>query len=161
GIVRAGRRARASLILTAVAGLALVAVAVAVFVPGTSHPAQTPPAQARSSPAPARSSPAPAPSSPVLAGSPAPPPVGQQFRVAAAATPDGSPEVVARARDGTLIATRAANGSWSAWTTLPGGPAYTGAPSVATAEDGRLIVFARAATGQVAEIWQTSPGSAS
>src|SRR6185437_7053906 len=100
GAVRADRRARASLILTAVAGLALVAVAVAVFVPGTGHPAQTPPAPDRSSPAPARSSPVPAPSSPGLAGPPAPPPVGQQFRVAAAANPDGSPEVVARAPDG-------------------------------------------------------------
>ena len=81
--------------------------------------------------------------------------------MAAAANPDGSPEVVARARDGTLIAARATDGSWSAWTTLPGGPAYTGDPAVATANDGRLIVFARAQTGQVAEIWQTSPGSAS
>jgi eukaryotic-like serine/threonine-protein kinase len=154
GTVRADRRARASLILTAVAGLGLVAAAVAVFVPGASHSAQTPPAPARSSPGPARPSPG-------LAGSPAPPPVGQQFRVAAAANPDGSPEVVARARDGTLIAARATDGSWSTWTTLPGGPAYTGDPAVATANDGRLIVFARAQTGQVAEIWQTSPGSAS
>src|SRR5689334_21100484 len=161
GAVRADRRGRASLILTAVAGLALVAVAVAVFVPGTSHPAPTPPAPARSSPDPARSSPDPARSSPGLAGSPAPPPVGQQFRVAAAANPDGSPEVVARARNGTLIAARATNRSWSAWTVLPGGPAYTGVPAVATAKDGRLIVFARAATGQVAELWQASPGSAS
>jgi len=161
GAVRADRRGRASLILTAVAGLALVAVAVAVFVPGTSHPAPTPPAPARSSPDPARSAPDPARSSPGLAGSPAPPPVGQQFRVAAAANPDGSPEVVARARNGTLIAARATNGSWSAWTVLPGGRAYTGVPAVATAKDGRLIVFARAATGQVAELWQASPGSAS
>jgi len=154
GAVRADRRARASLILTAIAGLALVAAAVAAFVPGTSHSAQTPPAPAQSSPGLARSSPG-------LARSPAPPPVGQQFRVAAAANADGSPEVVARARNGTLIAARTANGSWSAWTTLPGGPAYTVDPAVATAKDGRLIVFARAETGQVAEIWQTSPGSAS
>ena len=161
GAVRADRRARASLILTAVAGLALVAAAVAVFVPGTSHSAQAPPAPARSSPAPAQSSPGPARSSPGLVGPSAPPPVGQQFRVAAAANPDGSPEVVARARNGTLIAARTTNGSWSAWTALPGGPAYTGDPAVATAKDGRLIVFARAQTGQVAEIWQTSPGSAS
>ena len=84
-----------------------------------------------------------------------------RFRVATAANPDGSPEVVARARDGTLIAARATNGSWSAWTALPGGPAYTGNPAIATAKDGRLVVFARAETGQVAEIWQTSPGSAS
>ncbi|HEX5295862.1 MAG TPA: protein kinase [Streptosporangiaceae bacterium] len=158
GTARTDRRARVSLILTAVAGLALVAAAVAVFVPGTSHSAQAPPAPARSSPAPARSSPATARSSPGLTG---PPPVGQQFRVAAAANPDGSPEVVARAGNGTLIAARAAKGSWSAWTALPGGPAYTGDPAVATAKDGRLIVFARAVTGQVAEIWQTSPGSAS
>ena len=154
GAVRADRRARASLILAAVAGLALVASAVAAFVPGTNHSAQTPPAPAQSSPGLARSSPG-------LAGPPAPPPVGQQFRVAAAANADGSPEVVARARNGTLIAARFTNGSWSAWTTLPGGPAYAGDPAVATAKDGRLIVFARAETGQVAEIWQTSPGSAS
>jgi eukaryotic-like serine/threonine-protein kinase len=154
GAVRADRRARASLILTAVAGLALVAASVAAFVPGTSHSAQTPPGPARSSPGPARSSPG-------LAGSPAPPPVGQQFRVAAAANPDGSPEVVARAPNGTLRAARTAHGSWSPWITLPGGPAYTGDPAVATAKDGRLIVFARAETGQVAEIWQTSPGSMS
>ena len=81
--------------------------------------------------------------------------------MAAAANPDGSPEVVARALNGTLIAARTTNCSWSAWTALPGGPAYTGDPAVATAKDGRLIVFARAQTGQVAEIWQTSPGSAS
>jgi serine/threonine protein kinase len=161
GAIRADRRARASLILTAVAGLALVAAAVAVFVPGTSHTAQTPPAPARSSSAQARSSPGPVRPSPGLTGSPAPPPVGQQFRVAAAANPDGSPEVVARARDGALIAARATNGSWSAWTALPGGPAYTGDPAGAPAKDGRLIVFARAQTGQVAEIWQTSPGSVS
>jgi serine/threonine protein kinase len=161
GAIRADRRARASLILTAVAGLALVAAAVAVFVPGTSHTAPTPPAPARSSPAQARSSPGPVRPSPGLTGSPAPPPVGQQFRVAAAANPDGSPEVVARARDGALIAARTTNGSWSAWTALPGGPAYTGDPAVATAKDGRLVVFARAETGQVAEIWQTSPGSVS
>jgi tRNA A-37 threonylcarbamoyl transferase component Bud32 len=161
GAVRAGRRARASLILTAVAGLALVAVAVAVFKPGASHAAKASSAPARSSPELTRSSPGLARSSPGLAGLPAPPPVGQQFRVAAAANPDGSPEVVARAPDGTLIATHATNGSWSAWTALPGGPAYTGNPAVVAAKDGRLIVFARAATGQVAEIWQTSPGSAS
>jgi eukaryotic-like serine/threonine-protein kinase len=164
GAVRAGRRARASLILTAVAGLALVAAAVAVFVPGASHPAQAPSAPARSSPGLARSSSglaSPGLASPGLGGPSAPPPVGQQFRVAAAANPDGSPEVVERAPDGTLIAARASNGSWSAWATLPGGPAYTGDPAVATAKDGRLIVFARARTGQVAEIWQTSPGSAS
>jgi serine/threonine protein kinase len=154
GAVRADRRGRASLILAAVAGLALVASAVAAFVPGTGHSAQTPPAPAQSSPGLARSSPG-------LTGPPAPPPVGQQFRVAAAANADGSPEVVARARNGTLIAARFTIGSWSAWTTLPGGPAYTGDPAVATAKDGRLIVFARAETGQVAEIWQTSPGSAS
>jgi hypothetical protein len=131
-----------------------VAAAVAAFVPGSSHSAQTPPGPAQSSPGLAHSSPG-------LTGSPAPPPVGQQFRVAAAVNPDGSPEVVARARNGTLIAARTTNGSWSAWTRLPGGPAYTGDPAVVTAKDGRLIVFARAQTGQVAEIWQTSPGSAS
>jgi eukaryotic-like serine/threonine-protein kinase len=160
GAARADRRGRASLILTAVAGLGLVATAVAVFGPGTSRSAP-PPAPARSSPAPARSSPGLAPSPPGLAGPAAPPPVGQQFRVAAAANPDGSPEVVARARNGTLIAARATSGSWSAWTALPGGPAYTGVPAVVTAKDGRLIVFARAVTGQVAELWQASPGSAS
>src|SRR5690349_337026 len=55
GAARADRRGRASLILTAVAGLGLVATAVAVFGPGTSRSAP-PPAPARSSPAPARSS---------------------------------------------------------------------------------------------------------
>ena len=44
GAVRADRRARASLILAAVAGLAVVAAAVAAFVPGINHSAQTPPA---------------------------------------------------------------------------------------------------------------------
>jgi serine/threonine protein kinase len=146
GAVRTNRRGRAGLMLAAVAGLALVAAAVAAFVPGTSHSEQPLPALARSAPG--------------LAGPPAPPPVGQQFRVAAA-NADGSPEVVARAPNGTLIASRFTNGSWSAWTTLPGGPAYTADPTVATAKDGRLIVFARAKTGQVAEIWQTSRGSAS
>ena len=163
GTVRADRRARASLILTAAAGLASWPRPwpCSCRAPATlrrhrplrpgHHP---PPGRHPGRPVPPRSLPG-------LAGSPAPPPVGQQFRVAAAANPDGSPEVVARARDGTLIAARATDGSWSAWTTLPGGPAYTGDPAVATANDGRLIVFARAQTGQVAEIWQTSPGSAS
>ena len=50
GTARADRRARASLILTTVAGLALVAAAVAVFVPGTGHSAQTPPAPAHRHP---------------------------------------------------------------------------------------------------------------
>ena len=121
GAVRADRRGRVSLILAAVGGLALVASAVAAFVPGANHFAQSPPAPAQSSPGVARSSPG-------LAGPPAPPPVGQQFRVAAAANADGSPEVVARARNGTLIAARFTNGSWSAWTTLPGGPAYAWRP---------------------------------
>ncbi len=58
GADRADRRARASLILTAVAGLGLVAAAVVVFVPGPSRPAPTPPAPAQSSPGLARSSPA-------------------------------------------------------------------------------------------------------
>jgi serine/threonine protein kinase len=154
GAARANRLGRASLILAAVVGLALVASAVAVFVPGMNHSAQAPPAPAQSSPGPARSSPG-------LAGPPAPPPVGQRFRVAAAANADGSPEVVARKGNDTLIAARFIHGSWSAWTTLPGGPAYTGVPALAPAKDGRLVVFARAKTGQVAEIWQTSPGSAS
>jgi hypothetical protein len=160
GAVRTDRRARASLILAAVAGLALVASAVAALVPGTSHSAQTP-TSAQPSPGRANSSPGPARPAPGLAGPPAPPPVGQQFRVAATANADGSPEVVERAPAGTLLASRFTNGSWSAWTTLPGGPAYTADPAVATAKDGRLIVFARAKTGQLAELWQTSPGSAS
>jgi serine/threonine protein kinase len=153
GAVRANRLLRASLVLAAVAGLALAVSAVAAFMPG-SHSAQTPPASAHSSPRPGRSSPR-------LAGPPAPPPVGQQFRVAATANAAGNPEVVARAGNGTLIASRFTNGSWSAWITLPGGPAYTADPAIATAKDSRLIVFARAKTGQVAEIWQASPGSAS
>ncbi|HEX6519800.1 MAG TPA: protein kinase [Streptosporangiaceae bacterium] len=151
---RADRFARASLVLAVVVGLAIVASAVAAFVPRTNHSAQTPPAPAQSTAGSAQSSPG-------LIGPPAPPPVGQQFRVAAAANADGSPEVLAVARSGTLIASRFANGSWSAWTTLPGGADYTADPAVATAKDGRLIVFARAKSGQVAEIWQTSPGSAS
>jgi len=156
GAVRPDRLARASLILAVVAGLALAASAAAAYLPGTSHSAQAPqPA------APVPSSPGLARSSPGLAGPPAPPPVGQQFRVAATANADGSPEVITRAPSGALIASRFTGGSWSAWTTLPGGPAYTADPAVATAKDGRLIVFARAKTGQVAEIWQTSPGSAS
>jgi tRNA A-37 threonylcarbamoyl transferase component Bud32 len=157
--VRANRLGRASLILAVICGLGIVASAIAAFVPGSSHSGQTPPASAQTTPAPPQSAPAPAQS--LLAGPPAPPPVGQQFRLAAAANSDGSPEVVAVASNGTLIASRFTNGSWSAWTTLPGGPAYTAVPAVAPAKDGRLIVFARARSGQVAEIWQASPGSAS
>ncbi|MBV9449840.1 MAG: protein kinase [Streptosporangiaceae bacterium] len=154
GAARADHFARASLVLAVVVGLAIVASAVAAFAPGTNHSPQTPPASAQSSAGPAQSSAG-------LTGPPAPPPVGQQFRLAAAAGAGGSPEVLAVARNGTLIASRFANGSWSAWTTLPGGAAYTADPAVATTKDGRLIVFARAKSGQVAEIWQTSPGSAS
>jgi tRNA A-37 threonylcarbamoyl transferase component Bud32 len=145
---------RSDLIAAAVCCLVLAAVAVAALVSGPKSSEQTPPAPAQSSPGPGQSS-------AWLAGPPAPPPVGQQFRVAATANADGSPEVVVLARSGALKASRFINGSWSAWTTLPGGPAYTGDPAVATAKDGRLIVFARAKTGQVAEIWQPSPGSAS
>ena len=157
GGARADRLGRASLVLAAIAGVALVASAVAAFVPGGNHSVPTPPAPAPSSPGAA----SPGPSSPGLAGAPAPPPVSQQFRVAAAANADGSPEIVAEAGNGALIASRFTNGSWSAWTTLPGGPAYTADPAIATAKDGRLIVFARARSGQIAEVWQTSPGSSS
>lgn len=160
---QADRLGRASLVLAAIAGLAIVASAVAAFVPGSNHAASAPPGPAGSSPtsAPSSAPSSPAPSAPGLAGPPAPPPIGQQFRVAAAANADASPEVVAVAGNGRLIASRFGHGSWSAWTTLPGGPAYTADPAVVTAKDGRLIVFARAKTGQVAEIWQTSPGAAS
>jgi len=161
---RADRLGRASLVLAAIAGLAIVASAVAAFVPGSNHAApvpSAPSAPAQRSPAAALSSAAPVPSSPDLAGPPAPPPIGQQFRVAAAAGADGSPEVVAVVANGTLMATRFVRGSWSVWTTLPGGPVYTADPAVVTAKDGRLFVFARAKSGQVAEIWQTSPGAAS
>ena len=154
GAVRAYGIRRSDLIAAAVCCLVLAAVAVAALVSGPNSSEQTPPASAQSSPGPGQSSAG-------LAGPLAPPPVGQQFRLAATANADGSPEVVVLARSGALIASRFINGSWSAWTTLPGGPVYTGDPAVATAKDGRLIVFARAKTGQVAEIWQPSPGSAS
>jgi tRNA A-37 threonylcarbamoyl transferase component Bud32 len=162
GAGRADRLGKSTIVtVAALVGLSLAALVVGALVPGPNHGAQTPPAPAQSSPGPGPSSPAAGQSSPVLAGPPAPPPVGQQFRVAAAANADGTPEVVALARSGALIASRFINGSWSAWTTLPGGPAYTGDPAVVSAKDGRLIVFARAKTGQVAEIWQPSPESAS
>lgn len=154
GPIPAGRTGRISLILAAVAAVAIAASAMAAYLPGKGHSAQSPSGQSVRTPAPTSGR-----SSPALTGPAAPPPVGQQFRVAATANADGSPEVVARQANGMLTASRFAKGSWSAWTTLPGGPAYTADPAIATTKDGRLIVFARATTGQVAELWQTSPGS--
>jgi hypothetical protein len=67
----------------------------------------------------------------------------------------------ARAQDGSLMSARYQDGSWSRWTALPGGRVWTGVPAVARAGDGRLVVFARAKNGELAELLQTVPGSGS
>jgi hypothetical protein len=96
-----------------------------------------------------------------LATPPAPPPVAEDFRVATTVDAGGIPEVFARAQDGSLMSARYEDGSWSRWTALPGGRVYTGVPAVTRAGDGRLVVFARAKNGKLAELLETAPGSGS
>jgi hypothetical protein len=87
--------------------------------------------------------------------------VPAEFRVTAATGPDGSPVLLARARDGALMADRFTGGSWSAWTGLPGGHVYTGIPAVLKGYDGQLIVVTRTTSGKLAFLWQSAPGSGS
>jgi hypothetical protein len=84
-----------------------------------------------------------------------------EFRVTAATGPGGSPVLLARAQNGALMADRFTSGSWSGWTSLPGGPVYTGIPAVLKGRDGRLFVAARTASGKLALLWQSAPGSGS
>ncbi len=88
-----------------------------------------------------------------------PPALSEQFRVTPAANADGGTELFAVAGNGSLMRDDFANGSWSGWARLPGTLAFTGVPAVAKGADGRLAVFARTTGGQVAELWQASPGS--
>lgn len=87
--------------------------------------------------------------------------VPEEFRVAAVTEAGGDPVLFARARSGALMADRFGGGSWSGWTSLPGGHVYTGVPSVVRDHDGRLAVAARTASGKLAFLWQTAPGSRS
>jgi hypothetical protein len=90
--------------------------------------------------------------------------VPDEFRVTAAVGtggPGGGPVLFARARNGALMTDRLAGGSWSGWTSLPGGHVYTGVPAAVRDHDGRLMVVARTASGKLALLWQPSPGSRS
>jgi serine/threonine protein kinase len=88
------------------------------------------------------------------------PAVTQQFRVATAVDADGSTtELFARAKNGSLMRDAYANGTWSGWTALPGGNVFTGVPAVAKDRTGRLVVFARQASGRLGYLWQSLPGS--
>jgi Protein kinase domain len=85
------------------------------------------------------------------------PTIAAEFRVAAVVTSDGSPELLARARDGSLLQDLSANGKWPGWTALPGGQVYVGVPAVATDADGQIVVFARTASGKLVYLRQTAP----
>lgn len=85
----------------------------------------------------------------------------EEFRVAAAVNADQTPELVAVAKNGSLMQDHFVNGSWSGWHALPGGTGLTGIPAVARGADGRLVIFARTTGGEVAEFWQSTPGAQS
>ncbi len=99
-----------------------------------------------------------APPSPLGATTPVPA-VREEFRVTAAVNADGSPELFARARNGSLMADHLVNGAWSGWRNLPGGHVFTGVPAVASSRDGRLVVIAGTVSGKLAYLWQSAPGS--
>jgi tRNA A-37 threonylcarbamoyl transferase component Bud32 len=92
-------------------------------------------------------------------------PVTEAFRVATAVNADGTTELVAVAQDGSLMQDHFVNGSWSGWAGLPGGlpggQNFTGIPAIGTSADGRLVIFARTTGREVAELWQSTPGSQS
>lgn len=142
-----GRR-RATMLAGGV-GTGLVAAVIAiVLVLGNTHSPKTPPPKAKTPQT-------------HLVPQAAPLPVTEGFRVAAAVNADGTPELFARAQDGSLMSARDEAGLWSRWTALPGGQVYTGVPAVARAGDGRLAVFAREKNGTLAELLQTAPESGS
>jgi hypothetical protein len=146
---RSRRRRRTILVAGAAAVTAAALIATTLtFLNGSAHPSAAHPSAAHADAA--------------LAGAPSPvPAVQEEFRVAAALNADGSPEVFARARNGTLMADHFVYGSWSGWTNLPGGHVFTGVPAVARSHDGRLVVVARTASGKLAYLWQAAPGSGS
>ena len=92
-----------------------------------------------------------------LSGSGAPVPVTEQFRVAAVAVASGS-QLFAQGRDDSLRTGSVSGGSWSGWTSLPGGTIFAGVPAVATTSAG-LFVFDRTTSGSVEYVWQATPGS--
>jgi len=146
---RSGHGRRAVLVIAGAAVAVIVAAALVLYRPAH-HPADHP-AAAR-----------PAAAAPVFAAIGAPvAAVPAEFRVTAATGPDGSPVLLARARDGALMADRLTSGSWSGWTSLPGGHVYTGIPAVLRGRDGRLFVVARTAGGKLAFLWQSAPESGS
>jgi hypothetical protein len=138
--------------LIAGAAVAVIAAAVLVLHRPAHHPAAAHPAAVH-----------PAPAAPGFAAIGTPVAAVQtEFRVTATTGPDGSPVLLARARDGALMANRLTSGSWSGWTSLPGGKVYTGIPAVLKSRgDGRLFVVARTASGRLAFLWQSAPGSGS
>jgi serine/threonine protein kinase len=142
-----GRRRAAVLVGGVGTGLVAAVIALVLALAGT-HNANTPPPKAKTPQT-------------HLAAQSAPPPVTEDFRVAAAVNADGIPELFARAQDGSLMSARYEAGSWSRWTALPGGRVYTGVPAVARARDGRLVMFAREKNGKLAELLQMAPGSGS
>jgi len=143
--------------VTVIAGavVAVIGAAVLVLHRPADHPAATHPAASHSAaPHPVAAADFAAIGAPVAA-------LPAEFRVTAATGPDGSPVVLARAHDGALMADRFTSGSWSGWTSLPGGQVYTGIPAVLKGRDGRLFVVARTASGRLAFLWQSAPGSGS
>jgi hypothetical protein len=87
------------------------------------------------------------------------PAVQEEFRVTSAVNADGTPELFARTRNGSLMAGQFSADVWSGWKTLPGGHIYTGVPAVTRSNDGRLVVVARTTSGMLAYLWQSVPGS--
>jgi serine/threonine protein kinase len=92
-----------------------------------------------------------------LSGSGAPVPVTEQFRVAAVVVGGGS-ELFAQGRDDSLRTGSVSGGSWSGWTSLPGGTIFAGVPAVASSPAG-LFVFDRTTSGSLEYLWQATPGS--
>lgn len=86
-------------------------------------------------------------------------PVGQLVVVKNGA---GQAYAFALSSDGTLVYAAQSStgpGSWSAFQELPGTPTdAVSAPAAVTDQDGHLEVFARVASGQIVDGWQTSSG---
>jgi hypothetical protein len=151
GAASKGVRAWPAILVIAAAAMILAATLVLHRLAGhpADHPAAARPTATR-----------PTATAPVLAAIGAPiAAVPAEFRVTATTGPDGSPVLLARARDGALMADRFASGSWSGWIPLPGGHVYTGIPAVLKGRgDGRLFVVARTTSGKLALLWQPASG---
>jgi len=93
------------------------------------------------------------------AGRVVPTPVAQQFRVSVAGDASGGTDLFAVDANGNLVQDHLSNGSWAGWATVPAdGQTFAGVPEVARTQDGRFVVFARTASGNLEYLWQTTPG---